>query len=500
MSLLSRRLLPLVPVIVSLLVASSSLAGVHEDYARDQYLKALANEVQAIKQGGAGKPEIVDRLNVAFYDAKERIQTMDKIKSLGQSVTESVRTYLKDTHLPALEAVYSQWQLTPNKGAYDKANEAARARLKVAEAELKAAYAEAKIHGPALKRMLQFLALARSETLADGTIGDWNPDSPEAIQQSALAGLRRVLEAMEQPDVESKPMTVDSLLRFQAILLGRAAHFYSQPGRINDIVFQQSDGQKVHVKKYLEAWERTVAERPAGLEAANEAYGTFLHLHPFGDANGRVAELARQFILSKADLPPLITREKTAVENYKYQGLFGGGIVADAHTGLATETTAFIKGLSKVIGENGRITGVDLAGGNVVAEVERAGKTSLVVVNRTYSLTEGTSLPPVTGSPVAVGKAPSEVSMRLTTDSWKTSTDLAPKEVVKTTREGPVNLSFAIYEVEVPSSAGGHKAQFAFYYDHPNGSRVWFNNNNRNFLALTAPAGACGELRRASGL
>lgn len=474
-------------------LASHALSGVHDDYATDQYIKLLNENLRVLNNAGPQNGKAAELLHIEFFETQERLKNIAQLESLGQSYGGTIRAFLRDKYLPALNAVYQKWNIKPDAKPYDAAKIKAANELKVAEAELAATFRDMQRRSPLTRRLLQYLSLSRSETIATGIIGDWNPDAPGAIQSSALSGVRYVLNEMERPEVRGRNLTVDTLLQWQGAMLGKAAHFFSQPGRINDIVFQQADGRRVHVRDHLATWQRELAARPANLVAANEAYWMFLHLHPFGDANGRIAELARHYILAKADLPPVLTREKVAIENYKFQAIFGRGNVDVEHTQLARETRDFMLALDKTIGA-GKIVGLDLAGGSVVVQVERGGETRALVISRVHTLDTGKALPPVTGTPVVVGKA-SDLSLRVTNDSWKTQVDVKPAAVVETRRLSETKLSYAIYEVAAPNNPAGNRTSFAYFYDHPNG-RVWFNNDGANYTAVTVSPGPCNDIRQ----
>jgi hypothetical protein len=416
-----------------------------------------------------------------LHDASLRIKSLEAARNAGMTFDASFLEHLRSVHVPALEATLTQKGLTADEAELQPDHHRAQGQLddltKKLEAAIKAAEKKTK-DSKILRSLFELLAFSRSETLGDGRIGDWNPASSDQIQGSAIRGLLWVLETIDQRPSEQS-ITYEDLMAWHRALLGSAGHSFSFGGRVNDIYFANEQGQKEHVSLFVRRWLDKVNTSSGGILESINLYGEFLHMHPFGDSNGRMAEVGKVLLTSKVGLLPLITREKTSVENYLFQPLYGNGDLAQEAIAQANETLAVHQAIRDILGGQ-PLTGVELIGSNVVF----SSATTIFVLNRTYFVDPSlTGLPPVRGAAVVLDtqEARDSYRLRMTFNNFATVQDIAPSVLVPTARLGRLKLGYPIFAVKKKDLPQGVPMTFQFLYKHPQSGDVIFHNNGQNY-------------------
>ena len=478
------------------LSASPLFAQDHEGFAFRQTLARWNAQISALEGGDANQR--FQEASYLYFELKDREAKLRDLQFRGMGHNSGILDYVAQDALPRLNRLFERWNRTPDRAHYDRELDKQRYYISETEARIRNLWTEMQRGNPGILRVMQLMAFSRSETIGDGTIGDWNPNSPGNIQSTAIKGLIKVLNQIQNKG--DRGISVSQLQEFQGTLIGAAEHHFSRGGLINGIVFRQGDGNTKHVREYLAEFEREINAMPPGLIASFEGYTRFIHLHPFGDVNGRIAEVIKQDILGRAGLPPTITREKISSENYLYQNIFGRGNYFGEVNDMARETEAFLNVWKQILGTDGKIIDVWLSGPHVVTTMIKNGRRMTVINNRTYSLAEGVELPPIKNSPVLIGRDAQDLSLRFTTDNWVNQNEVKPTHTVKTGRFGEVQLSYPFFVLDTPEiSEQGTKMEFAFNYQTPKGETVWFKNRDQNFSAIVGQANAtlCGVLKGA---
>lgn len=423
-------------------------------------------------------------------DARLRIAELEGTKAARMSYDPIFLEHLQNVHVPAILQEVARRKVTPSKGAVASDDSQNKARLVELADALRNALKSSK-DAYLLRSLFELLAFSRSETLGDGRIGTWNPASVETIQDSAVHGLLWVLDQIAQRKA-TDIVTYEDLMQWHRALLGAAGHSMSSGGMVNDIHFLNKEGQWEHAALYVRRWLDAVNASSGSLEDAAKLYEEFLHLHPFGDSNGRIAEVGKVLITSKSGLLPIVTREKTAAENYLFQKLYGTGRSLKEVIAQAEETLDILAAV-RAVTKDQPLTGVDLVGSNILFSTSR----SVFVMNRTYYVKpDETGLPPIRGAPVVLDETKARASyvMRVTWDQFKSFSDIKPAHLVRAKRLGRLKLEypiFAISKTRIPKGAG---LTLQFLYTHPEAGDIVFNNHGNNYdvpdprnLALQAP-------------
>lgn len=508
---------PMILLIFLMIAAQTAFSGDHDDYVARNKMEEIDALVEQWKNLPSPTQEQINQLHLLYAETKKRLEVLEKVRFEGMNYNHTFYLYLRDKLQPGLSDLYSHYGLKPDETPFQKQIEQDRRQTLQVEKELREEYQKLVKTHPLIKRIMQYMGFARSETLGVGVIGKLNPDGSSSerntectkrIQDSALWGLDQVLDHLGS--LQTIPaITLEDLSQYHGKLLGLAQHEYSTPGKVNDIFFKNGRGEKISIQEYLQVWEKEINENDPSLANAIRAYDGILHLHPYGDSNGRIAELVRQIILEKAQLPPLLTREKTAYENYLAQQYFGQGNFYKDALALARETLDYLRHWSQILNPDPnesqveiQIQDVKLTGGHVVVAVREKGThgnhEKIIVTNRTYRIPENVPLPPILGATV-ISIAPIEAAqMRITTNQWKTHRTVSPKTWVPTHREGKAELYYPFYELNIENvDENGNihvnnkgeelPVEFVFFYKHKNGQDIWFNNKTKNFSTLIRP-------------
>jgi hypothetical protein len=466
----------------------SLAASVHENYVLSAIRDLKTQELKELKEEKNGDEEAIAK---SYFGTLERLENLEMVRDQGFSWKGGLHEYLSKEWMPELDAFLKEKNITPSKDAWNKFRKKEAESLK-SEADLLAKSAKDlnSPQGQKIKRILQLLSFVRSESIADGTIGDWNPASAEEIQASSVRGLVNVLNSIESKEFSSQKITLEKIQEFQGNLLGKAQHHFSQAGRINEIVFTNKDGKKTHVRELLTSLieelnsDISSQSNDQKLLRALSLYGRFLHYHPFGDANGRTAEMLLQIALEQAQLLPLLTREKTAYENYAYQRMFGDNDPSlTGALSISKESTEVAKALLNFYKQKCEIQRLGISGANVVTFCKNKEDLYAHVWARVYVARKGKPLPPVKGAPVIADAKAEDLNLRYSSDIWKTSSDAKPALVIPLKRLGLSDVSFVGFELKIPSPQ--HGISFAYWFENVQvageSKTVWFNNNQNNY-------------------
>jgi hypothetical protein len=485
-----------------LLAAFQSSADEIENFVQEEIIRLYRQRISVLERlsslSQANRQDILE----LRLDLQVRRDELFRQRSMGMGYNENFLRFVTDEAILRTQVLLAKWKLDSAIQEDFAAKHVAALDRKVSLAEFRLRHTYSKIvtiH-PRLYEILSLMAFSRSETLSDGTIGEWNPADPRSIQSSSSEGLKKVLLSfMETVRLRTK-LDVDQLVKYHLQLLGAAGHFYSRGGQINDIVFVGENGQQTTARDVLAEWEKSIQNSRPDLRIAQQSYDTLIHVHGFGDANGRIAEIAKQHVLAIAYLPPLLTREKTAVENYQYQKRFGTGFFQEGLYRQTLETQGFIEEISRLIPASETIGEVQLAGSSVVIATLKDDKpANLHVITRMYEHREG-QLPPIKGVPVISDAKLGDLQLRLTTNNWENYQDLAPTKLITTERQGRTKLAYGVFSLPMSGSSFSTIAlSFAFHYRQSNGLEVWFNNRQANYnVALKLSTDPCNQLSSAN--
>ncbi len=476
-------------ILIVLVLSWGKLQAQHEEYVLKDVYKYFHNRFQYFHQLESPSPQDRESFTVFYYDTVDRWKTILATQKMGAAYNHPFLEKLNQSYLPQLDSLKKKWSFEPDHAVYQSVIDSLREQVQAEESMIKKDVLSLFERHPRLKEVLQYLALARSETITAGSIGDHDPASKFDIQSSAIAGVKRVIHLMNTIDWKAHPIDIGTLLEFHKHLLGKAAHVNSQPGKINDIHFKNEKGEPVHVYHFLKAWEQRVAGSTGAIDAMHR-YSEFLHYHPLGDSNGRIAEVAKQLLLLRSDLPPLLTREKVSLENYFFQQKFGNteySLLLDAHDQLL-ETAAYLDHWRKVLEGHWRIFNIDLIGGNIAVQVASNQQTKLILANRGYLIKPKTELPPIKGSPVTVGFNHVDLKIKYSMNNWESQKDQAPDMVFVPHRIGRSKVGYYLYEASIPREYSSSQVSFAFHYKHPDSSKpeVWFKDGKWNYQGQIA--------------
>lgn len=458
-------------------ISSAQGAPNPEMYVVDQMRAFFQDEIKEFEAADFKKQSVFQKASFRFFDSKMRVAHIDQLDTIDVGYSPQLRQILRDVYIPALDRIFNSKGVRPSQSAHDAFVNGQKAKLAVYEAAIKVKYQKIKAKHPGIRRALQLLALSRSETMADGTIGDINPASRKAIQESSTRGLYQSL--MKVDDLLDKPVNMETITKLQAPLVGEAAHVNSQPGRVNDITFtNKKTGVKTHVKTYLSEVIKKINSKKPDLTHALASYGDFLHLHPMGDANGRTAEIIKLMLLEQADLPPTITREKTAMENFFYQKKFGAGYdVPDEAIAQLKETEQILDSLAAQL-EGKNIVKVELMGANVVIQASEGARQDMILLTRAYEIPVDIELPPVKGAPVLGGSTTTnDLFMKTSHNGWKSA--VKPSARVEATRMAGPRVNYPMYVLK--DVKPNQDLEFLYYYTHENGQTIWFKNGDVNY-------------------
>jgi hypothetical protein len=302
------------------------------------------------------------------------------------------------------------------------------------------------------------------------------------IQATATAGLLQAIENLESFAASGQGPDLAFFRRQQAIMLGAAEHFYSRAGEIVPIVLAREDGAQVPLVTHVESWVRSLEEEPASAADSVAAYARVLHLHPFGDSNGRIAEVAKQVLLRRLGLPALLTPEKTSIETYRDSVGWGQTDFTEGALSQVRDTLEFLRPFEKLARGGWEIGEVSLSGSSVVAMLRRAsGGRAVLVIARALETTLGGALPPAPGAIVLAGERASALRLHLGVGGWSDSPDdLPPADVVPAPRVGDLQVAYPFYFRELGAGEAA-RLVFAFHYTHAEGHEVWFNNGGRDY-------------------
>ncbi len=470
-------------VLLSLLLgATVGVADPYQNFALHELRRVLEAQIQEIR---TLPPADAQRsLSILYFDLVTRRTQLEIQKSFGLNYSLPFLQDLNSSILPAVQKVAETRGLVPQRHFYETARAAEELQVIQLTSRLERLWKSETLLGqPLARKVLSYLALGRSGTLSSGSIGDTNPSSRENIQDSSLEGLNRILENIKR-DPEMRP-TLNNLKAAHAQMLGAAQHFFSQPGQFNDIRFTQSFGGTTPIHHYLHLWEQALVLAEPSLRNAIAAYDGFLHLHPFGDVNGRIAELSRQMILRELGLPPLLTPEKTAVENYFYQHLFGSGPFSTQASFLLNETLRVLEFLRDEIAGNFKIADVLLSGSHVILDLDtHFGQRRVAVLTKSFDVPEKGAVPPELGSSVIVGGVESALHLRYTLDQWKSQSDMTTKKSISTSRMGRPQTRYSLFLLpDVIKHGAGYPMSFVFFHHNKGNEISWLNNGGSNYSA-----------------